>query len=95
MNKARQAITVAAWVFRTANQTGWRSVMSRQEGTGGAEHFTLTFNNNNYRWLVKTQTYSAQLEGLPAEALLAHLAVSKYCDGGTCQTTRCSPSCCT
>jgi hypothetical protein len=74
VNKARQAITVAAWVFRTTNQTGWRSVMSRQEGTGGAEHFTLAFNNNNYRWLVKTQTYSAQLGGAAPIGKWTHLA---------------------
>jgi glucose/arabinose dehydrogenase len=74
LNKARQAITVAVWVFRTANQTGWRSVISRQEGTGGTEHFTLAFNNNNYRWLVKTQTYSAQLGGAAPIGKWTHLA---------------------
>jgi PKD repeat protein len=74
LNVPRNAITVAAWVFRTANQTGWRSIVSRQQGTGTSEHFTLAFNNNSYRWLVKTQTSSAQLGGAAPVGQWIHLA---------------------
>ena len=47
-------LTVAAWVYRPANQTGFASVLSREVGTGYYEHFYLGFENGNYRWFVNT-----------------------------------------
>jgi hypothetical protein len=37
-------VTVAAWIQRTATKAGvWSHVLSRQAGTGTAEHYTLAF----------------------------------------------------
>ena len=47
-------LTVAAWVYRPANQTGFASVLSREVGTGHYEHFYLGFENGKYRWFVNT-----------------------------------------
>ena len=50
------AVTVAAWVYRNANQSGFVTVASRQVGTSYYEHFYLGFENGNYRWLVNTSS---------------------------------------
>ncbi len=47
-------LTVAAWVYRPANQTGFASVLSREVGTSSSEHFYLGFENGRYRWFVNT-----------------------------------------
>ena len=47
-------LTVAAWVYRNANQAGGVSVASRELGSTYYEHFYLGFENGNYRWFVNT-----------------------------------------
>jgi glucose/arabinose dehydrogenase len=74
LNSARQGITISAWVLRTSNQVGWRSIVSRQQGTGTNEHFNLAFDNNNFRWIVQTQSYSAPLGGPAPLGQWIHLA---------------------
>jgi lysophospholipase L1-like esterase/chitodextrinase len=56
LNSATTGITVAAWVYRAANQTGVVSVVSRQLGNTYYEHFYLGFENGKYRWFVNTSS---------------------------------------
>ena len=49
-------MTVAAWVYRNANQSGFVTAAARQVGTTYYEHFYLGFENGNYRWLVNTSS---------------------------------------
>ena len=68
INTATTGITVAAWVYRTANQSNWATVATRQTGTTAQEHFFLGFDNaGNYRWFVSTTAgYSSTSLGGPA-----------------------------
>jgi hypothetical protein len=60
-------VTVAAWVYRNAAQSGFRAVASREVGTSYYEHFYLGFENGNYRWFVNTSSgYSNLTLGSPA-----------------------------
>jgi hypothetical protein len=54
LNTATTGLTVSAWVYRNANQQGFVSVLSRQQGNSYYERFYLGFENGNYRWLVNT-----------------------------------------
>jgi uncharacterized membrane protein len=54
LNAATTGLTVSAWVYRNANQQGFVSVLSRQQGTTFYERFYLGFENGNYRWFVNT-----------------------------------------
>lgn len=51
---ATTAVSLAAWVWRTADQSGIRGVMSQQRGTGDDERYMLYFNSNIARWWVDT-----------------------------------------
>jgi lysophospholipase L1-like esterase len=67
LNSATTGITVTAWVYRAANQSGAVSVLSRQLGTTYYEHFHLGFEDNKYRWFVNTTSgYSDTTIGGPA-----------------------------
>jgi chitodextrinase/lysophospholipase L1-like esterase len=54
LNSATTGITVTAWVYRSANQAGGASVISRQLGTTFYEHYYLGFEDGKYRWFVNT-----------------------------------------
>lgn len=54
INSATSGITVAAWIYRNANQNGWITLATRQKGTSYFEHYWLGFNGSNYRWFVNT-----------------------------------------
>jgi subtilisin family serine protease len=83
LNSVATSVTVAAWVFRSASQTGWRSIVSRQAGSGSAEHYYLGFNENAFRWVVNTTAgYSNLTIGGPA-ALGQWLHVVGTYDGTT------------
>jgi hypothetical protein len=56
LSSISNAVTVAAWVYRSSNQSGFVSVASRQVGTTVYEHFYLGFENGNYRWFVNTSS---------------------------------------
>jgi hypothetical protein len=60
-------ITVAAWVYRSAAQTTWGSVVSRQLSTSPYyfDHWWMGFSNTGqYRWFVNTSTgYSSTALG--------------------------------
>ena len=54
LNSATTGITVAAWVYRAANQPGGVAVISRELGTTFYEHFYFGFEDGKYRWFVNT-----------------------------------------
>jgi hypothetical protein len=54
LNSATTGITVAAWVYRAANQSGGVAVISRELGTTFYEHFYFGFEDGKYRWFVNT-----------------------------------------
>ena len=67
LNGITSSVTVAAWVFRNANQSSWRSILSRQAGSETAEHYYLGFNDNAFKWGVNTTAgYSNFTIGGPA-----------------------------
>jgi hypothetical protein len=56
-------MTLAAWVYRAANQAGWRAVATRQFGTGWDDQYTLGFLDNGYRFGVHTTSGYPMLAG--------------------------------
>ncbi len=58
-------VTVAAWVYRTANVGHWAAVVSRQQGTANFDHWWLGFSDTGqYRWFVNTTSgYSSTALG--------------------------------
>lgn len=47
-------LTVAAWVKRAADFSGYKSILMRQEATGFGEPYMLGFNGNSFVWIIKT-----------------------------------------
>ena len=56
LNTVTTGVTVAAWVYRPANQSGGVSVVSREVGTSYYEHYYLGFEDGKYRWFVNTSS---------------------------------------
>jgi hypothetical protein len=83
LNAPTTSLTVAAWVYRNVNQTGYASVVSRELNSTYSEHYYLGFSNGQYRWFVNTTSgYSdLTLGGTAAVGQWVHL-VGTY-DGAT------------
>ena len=56
LNSVSTSVTIAAWVYRAANQAGGVSVVSRELNTTYYEHYYLGFEDGNYRWFVNTSS---------------------------------------
>jgi lysophospholipase L1-like esterase/chitodextrinase len=54
LNSVTGGLTVAAWTYRSSNQPGYVSVVSREVGTAYYEHYYLGFADGSYRWFVNT-----------------------------------------
>jgi hypothetical protein len=54
LNTATAGVTVSAWVYRSATQQGWATVVSRQQGSSYYERYYLGFEDGKYRWFVNT-----------------------------------------
>lgn len=63
LNAASTALTVAAWVYRTSNQSGWRVVATRQFGAGFDDVYTLGFLDNACRFGAHTTSSYPMLAG--------------------------------
>jgi len=54
LNTVKTGVTVSAWVYRNATQSGDVSVVSREVGTTYYEHYYLGFKDGKYQWFVNT-----------------------------------------
>ena len=56
LNSVSTSVTIAAWVYRVANQPGGVSVVSRELNTTYYEHYYFGFEDGKYRWFVNTSS---------------------------------------
>lgn len=56
LNSVSTSLTIAAWVYRAANQPGGVSVVSRELNTTYYEHYYFGFEDGKYRWFVNTSS---------------------------------------
>lgn len=71
------ALTMAAWVQRTASPVGWSNVMSRQWQSSGSEQYLLGFNDGLPTLIVASNqngTFSCAAASAPALGTWAHVA---------------------
>ena len=67
LNTVSTSITVMAWVYRNANQSGDIAVLARQVGSTYYEHYLLGFKDGKYLWFVNTTSgYSDMTLGAAA-----------------------------
>jgi hypothetical protein len=72
-----EPITLAAWVYRNGDQSGWRSVITREEGATPFEYYQLGFNNNGYNIIIHTDSGWRILDGPVApNGVWVHLAAT-------------------
>lgn len=82
LNHFTNAMTLAAWVRRDADQFGRISVMTRQFGNGTANVFFLGFNNNRYSFRLTTSAGEREvLDGTAPTFAWIHMVVTY--DGST------------
>ena len=83
LNTVKTGVTVSAWVYRNANQSGDVSVVSREVGKTWYEHYYLGFKDGKYQWYVNTSSGYSNM-GLGATAPVGQWAhvVGTY-DGST------------
>ncbi len=82
-------LTIASWVYREADQSGWRIVATRQLGSGYDDQYFLGFHDNAYRFGVHTTSgYPLVSGGAAPNGQWIHLAgtydgaaVRLYVDG--------------
>jgi hypothetical protein len=56
MNQTGAALTLSAWVYKTANQANWRMLIHRQAGTSTGDQWALAFNGDKAVLAVNTGT---------------------------------------
>lgn len=62
LNSVTTSLTIAAWVFRSASQSGYCAIANRQKGTGNYEYYFLGFfNDRPDLWLDTSPTTGAEL----------------------------------
>jgi hypothetical protein len=59
-------ITIAAWVYRNADQTSWRGLVTREKDTAGANHYHFAFYENQYRFHINTTAGEKTITGTTA-----------------------------
>ncbi len=63
LNSTVNRLTVAAWVYRSSSQSGWRVLMARQRGTSWDDQYFIGFFDNTYRFGINTTGTSGSAAG--------------------------------
>jgi serine/threonine-protein kinase len=75
LNSVTRDFTVAAWVYRRANQRGWRVIVARQFGPADENQYVLCFLDDEAVFIVYTSEKELTLTGPPvANGEWIHLA---------------------